>query len=536
MVAVMKEASYKKYYQAIAETPKVAVPYRQLASALLEDADFEQAIAFAKIALSLNPNDFQAALLLQKSIDALHKLSYPKRPSAQAHQPAKQPPLIAEEGNNYTFISQKVQGFINSSQPYHLPVSIIIPTYNRKDKLARALAALTHQSYPQHLIEIIVADDGSTDGIETVIQKFQQHLTIKHVWQPDLGFRLAGVCNLGIQNATHNCIVLLQCDMIPRPELVEAYMQYLHTGERVFLIGGRQFVCADDITDDQILADVDAALSLPAIKTNNEIWQGQKSWQDWRIPVYQETDGLKKEKYPFRAAVGSNLAFSKQLVEEIGGFDEDFHAWGGEDREFGYRAYNAGYYFIPVKKAQCLHQEPPEGVNESDRKLGSRLAKKGCEEKCPMPTDRKYQAGRVYAVPKVSICVVVFSNADTPRLLRTSIESVLNQTYTDLEAFVIVCGVNSHRFQSLQVNFSADKRVRWKVLRRQYALESVLNGGFKRAKGAYIGYLKAGDTLRPDEIERLNQRLDEGDDGCAFEEAIAQPFQLFRKRDWMRAQ
>ena len=37
-----------------------------------------------------------------------------------------------------------------------------------------------------------------------------------------------------------------------------------------------------------------------------------------------------------------------------GDFDEAFTAWGAEDNEFGYRVYNAGYYFIPVEKLDAL--------------------------------------------------------------------------------------------------------------------------------------------------------------------------------------
>ncbi|GAI94262.1 unnamed protein product, partial [marine sediment metagenome] len=49
-----------------------------------------------------------------------------------------------------------------------LDVSIIIPTYNRKDSLRETLTSLVQQTWPTDCFEVIVVDDGSTDGTEKV--------------------------------------------------------------------------------------------------------------------------------------------------------------------------------------------------------------------------------------------------------------------------------------------------------------------------------------------------------------------------------
>ncbi|MEO0516225.1 MAG: glycosyltransferase [Cyanobacteria bacterium P01_A01_bin.116] len=564
-------------YQAISLKPNSAKSYVQLADALAQKGKLNQAIAFYKIALKLNPTDFQIALQLKKSLDALSttsrnaksaltQLDLPTHP--QTHLPGFPPnfriPPATGEHNNYTVIEQKMRSRVASAQPYHLPVSIIIPTYNRKAKLAKVLAALTHQTYPQELIEVIVADDGSNDDIETVIEKYQSHLNLVHVRQPDLGFRLAAVCNLGMQAAKHNFFIFLQCDMIPQPQVVEVYMQYFHVAENVFLIGGRQFVCTDHITDDQILTDIGIALNLPQIKTNNEMWKGHKSWQDWRLPLYEKTERLKTERYPYQAVVGSNLAFPKQLKEKIGGFCEDFHDWGGEDREFGYRAYNAGYYFIPVHKAQCLHQEPPNGVNETDRHRGQKAAQVGCQAKCPLLLDRAYQPGRTYEIPKVSLFINLHNGkqnenaSHTKQALQSSIESVLTQTYTDLE-LVILHEKNSSITQMLEENYKHTPRIKW-IIQPEKTKGKAYTQAIETGHGPYIGPLTLGNILNPTAIETLVHCLDQGLAGCVFgnyqvidtgrtlkklgpplpdnsresliRKMLTRQFCLFRKRDW----
>src|SRR2546421_12644556 len=52
----------------------------------------------------------------------------------------------------------------NSSMSALPTLSVIIPTYNRKILLREALKSLTRQTYPHDRIEVIVVDDGSTDG------------------------------------------------------------------------------------------------------------------------------------------------------------------------------------------------------------------------------------------------------------------------------------------------------------------------------------------------------------------------------------
>lgn len=55
------------------------------------------------------------------------------------------PPVIGD-GNDYRHILERTEIFKASQQPYAKTVSIIIPTYNRRELLANTLAALTHQT------------------------------------------------------------------------------------------------------------------------------------------------------------------------------------------------------------------------------------------------------------------------------------------------------------------------------------------------------------------------------------------------------
>ena len=132
------------------------------------------------------------------------------------------PPLLGM-GNDWTPFERAVQEMYpaGKSHTYSLPVSVVIPVYNRREKLGKTIAALTHSTYPLDLIEVIIADDGSSDSPETLIPLFGGHFPVRHVFQEDLGYRLSEVRNLGVREANHDQIIILDCDMLPEPTLVD---------------------------------------------------------------------------------------------------------------------------------------------------------------------------------------------------------------------------------------------------------------------------------------------------------------------------
>ena len=98
---------------------------------------------------------------------------------------------------------------------------MVIPVYNRKEKLSKTIAGLTQQTYPLELIEIIIADDGSSDNPDELVDLFSKNLDIKYIRQDDDGYRLSEIRNKGIEVAKHNQIIILDCDMLPLLTLVE---------------------------------------------------------------------------------------------------------------------------------------------------------------------------------------------------------------------------------------------------------------------------------------------------------------------------
>lgn len=427
------------------------------------------------------------------------------------------PPIVGL-GNDWTLFEYEVKKRFEGHQPeaYTLPVSVVIPVYNRKEKLAKTIAALTHQTYPHDLIEIVIADDGSSDHPEVLLDIFSSSFSMRYIRQDDDGYRLSEIRNKGVAASSHEQIIILDCDMLPLPSLVESYMKYAHISKKAVLIGGRRYVNTDNVTYEDIFLDINSAASLPSVRTDTGQvpTNGLPPSEDWRYKIYRATNNLKDSKYPFRAFCGGNVCFNKHLIDTVGGFDEDFTAWGAEDTEFGYRVYNHGFWLIPVEDAGALHQEPPHGSNETDRDAGKAITQPILVEKCPA-FYRKMEKDRIYQIPKVSVYIPAYNAVE---YIEEAIESALNQTYTDLEVVVVNDGSTDSTGELLDSMFGNHPRVTI-IHQENGGISSASNTAIRNCKGEYILQLDSDDALLPEAAEMLVAVLEKNDVGFVYGDA-----------------
>lgn len=87
--------------------------------------------------------------------------------------------------------------------------SIVIPTYNRADRLKICLESLTKQTFTS--FEVLVCDDGSTDNTNEVIEQFSDKFDLTYLWEPNSGGP-AKPRNNGIDKAKGEWICFLDSD------------------------------------------------------------------------------------------------------------------------------------------------------------------------------------------------------------------------------------------------------------------------------------------------------------------------------------
>ncbi|WP_052446513.1 glycosyltransferase [Geoalkalibacter ferrihydriticus] len=106
-------------------------------------------------------------------------------------------------------------------------VSIVIPTFNNEEYILDALESVINQSYKN--IEIVVVDDGSTDGTQYALEKYKNK--IKYIYQKNRGVSAAR--NKGISVSTGDFICFLDSDDIFEKNKIEKQLKIHKENEQL---------------------------------------------------------------------------------------------------------------------------------------------------------------------------------------------------------------------------------------------------------------------------------------------------------------
>jgi GT2 family glycosyltransferase len=200
-------------------------------------------------------------------------------------------------------------------------ISVVIPTYQRRDSILRLLASLRDQTLPADTYEVIAAIDGSTDGTAEAVRAFTTPYALSALDGPNRGRALA--CNAGIRAATAPVVVLLDDDMEASPELLSAHARaHEETGERA-VVGAAPIVVSSN--------------SPPFVRY---MANGFRSRLD-RM-------GQPGYRLRFRDTYTGNFSARRDVLLAVGGFDEAFRVYGHEDYELALRLQAGG-----VELAYC---------------------------------------------------------------------------------------------------------------------------------------------------------------------------------------
>lgn len=113
-------------------------------------------------------------------------------------------------------------------------VSVIIPVYNDSKRLRLTLTALEQQTYGKERFEVIVVDNGSDDGCQSLISKFPN---VHFALEERVGSYFAR--NRGISLAKGEIVALTDSDVIPAPHWIESGVKALSDHPDAALAGGK---------------------------------------------------------------------------------------------------------------------------------------------------------------------------------------------------------------------------------------------------------------------------------------------------------
>ena len=219
------------------------------------------------------------------------------------------------------------------TRPDTSSAAIVIPNWNGRELLEKYLPSVIAAAQRVSGSEVIVVDNGSTDGSAAFIrERFPQVRVV--ALEKNLGF--GGGSNAGFGAARHDVVVLLNSDMRVEP----VFLQPLLDGfidERVFSVSCQIFFSnPDKIREETGLT---------------EFW-----WERGSLRVRHRTEPDIRELYPCAYGGGGSCAFDRRKFLELGGFDEVLAPFYLEDTDLGYLAWKRGWKNLYQPASVVFHE------------------------------------------------------------------------------------------------------------------------------------------------------------------------------------
>lgn len=207
-----------------------------------------------------------------------------------------------------------------------LQVSLIVPTYNRAQRVLGCLEAIDRQSLTTGDFEVLVVNDGSTDDTSARLRAFEPMSYELRVLDKENGGP-AAARNLGIRSARADLIAFLDDDCEPDPGWLDSLVAHMRAApDEVAGCGGLTRAAENGI-----------------------------------VPRYLDRIGVlcpRVEGGTVLYLITCNAIFRREALVSVGGFDEIYRVAGGEDPELCGRMRAAGHRFTMESRARLRHMHP----------------------------------------------------------------------------------------------------------------------------------------------------------------------------------
>lgn len=212
-------------------------------------------------------------------------------------------------------------------------VSVIIPTYNRRDELAACIRSIEQQTFGER--EIIVVDDGSSDG---TCERLSGEFAAVRVLRTPGRCGPAHARNVGLRAADGDFVLFLDSDTeFPRSDVLATVVQMLESAPTIGLVGGEIAVLS---------GRPDEAYGRN-VTMNGESYRVAARAGRWVDCDYLAT---------------CNCGGRRSLMLKVGGFDP-YYGFGAEDQDFCTRVRALGLRCVACLETAVQHKQSLRGRN-----------------------------------------------------------------------------------------------------------------------------------------------------------------------------
>lgn len=207
--------------------------------------------------------------------------------------------------------------------------SVIVPSYNRQEEIRELIESFIQLQFPPDRFELIIADDGSTDGTEVLVRKFQETVNFPLQFYSQKNQGPGAARNMGMEKARGDFFIFIDSDCTVSPGWLREIDTALEE-EKADAFGG-----PDSYRDD-------FPLLLKAI--------------NYSMTSFITTGGIRghnKKKLGKFYPRSFNMGLGREVYRQIGGFGKLRH---GQDIEFSNRIIKSGAKVVSVPQAIVYHK------------------------------------------------------------------------------------------------------------------------------------------------------------------------------------
>jgi GT2 family glycosyltransferase len=240
-----------------------------------------------------------------------------------------------------------------------IDVSVLVNTFEKPGHLALVLESIALQRGADCRLEVIVSDDGSTDGTAAVVAAFAAHagFPVRFTTQPHDGFRLARVRNAAARLARGDYLLFLDGDCLLPPHHVAAHLARRRRGTALLGYCARLPRGTSELLVPENLPHTDLTALVPLREHRALARRRRKAW--WHAALRHPTKPR---------LAGGDFGVWRSDFARVNGFDERFVGWGQEDDDLGLRLRAAGVRLESILDRTCsLHVWHPTDATATAR-------------------------------------------------------------------------------------------------------------------------------------------------------------------------
>jgi glycosyltransferase involved in cell wall biosynthesis len=244
-------------------------------------------------------------------------------------------------------------------------VAVIVPTFQMPWHLRRVLESIACQRTSRRL-EVVIADDGSTDETADVVAQFAARapFPVRFATHPHAGFHAARCRNDGVRHSTASHLLFCDGDCLLPPDHIEQHLALWRPGS---------VICGYCVRFDQATSH---EITLDAVRSSEFVRKATPQQHSTLRAMHAKSLFYSLINHATKPSFRSgDFSLARIDFERINGFDERYCGWGCEDDDFGRRVRSAGVRLVSaLHRTRVYHLwHPPATTRPQQWKQGANV-------------------------------------------------------------------------------------------------------------------------------------------------------------------